>query len=303
MKTELLSTGEAAKLDIADGDLIRVKRRTPSLVYIFKHALTQEVAYKSLLRQKRALYHAYVAGAIEQLYARRIEDSYEVLAYHYDRSEDAQKAYEYLRLSGEKAIRTYFLWEAYDYFKKALAALDRLPHEDNHRQLQLEVLHLMIIPIIALGLPEDSLAFLERGVRVSKAVGDHGSMTRFYSNIGVFYMSRGNYDEGTTYTRRAFETAERIGDVDAMAQAGPDLCQDFMNAGNFRETIRVATRIIDAVDVRIIGQQRTEVRHIDDGLVERRDTARQCRLQRARDRQPAATFRLRSSPPGWTNPR
>ena len=106
----------------------------------------------------------------------------------------------------------------------------------------------MVIPIIALGLPEDSLTYLDKGVRVSKALEDHSSMTRFYGNIGVYYMNRGDYDQGTAYTQRAFETAERIGDVDAMAQTGPDLCQDFMNAGNFKETIKVATRIIDAVE-------------------------------------------------------
>ena len=72
------------------------------------------------------------------------KESYEVLAYHYDRSEDAQKAYEYLRLSGEKAIRTHFLWEAYDYFKKALGALDRLPHEENSRQPELALGHLFL---------------------------------------------------------------------------------------------------------------------------------------------------------------
>ncbi len=224
------------------------KSHYPELAFTFKHALTQEVAYKSLLRHQRARDHSHVAGAIERLNAQRIDESYEVLAYHYDRSEDAQKAYEYLRLSGEKAIRTHFLWEAYDYFKKALAALDRLPHGDKPRQQELEILHLMVIPIIALGLPEDSLVYLEKGVRVSKALDDHSSMTRFYGNIGVFYMSRGDYDQGTAYSQRAFETAERIGDVDAMAQTGPDLCQDFMNAGKFKETIQVATRIVEAVE-------------------------------------------------------
>ncbi len=246
-------TGQKEKLDasletLQEMGFIYRKNRYPELTYTFKHALTQEVAYKSLLRRKRARYHADVAGAIERLYAQRIEESYEVLAYHYDRSEDAQKAYEYLRFSGEKAIRAHFLWEAYDYLKKALGALDRLLHGDNSRQQELEVLHLMIIPIIALGLPEDSLAYLDRGVRVSTALDDHSSMTRFYGNIGVFYMNRGDYDQGTAYTQRAFETAERIGDVDAMAQTGPDLCQDFMNAGKFRETIQVATRIINAVE-------------------------------------------------------
>jgi class 3 adenylate cyclase/tetratricopeptide (TPR) repeat protein len=246
-------TGQTEKLDaglaiLQETEFIYLKQRYPELAYIFKHALTQEVVYNSLLRRKRARYHERVAGAIEQLYARRIEESFEVLAYHYDRSDDARKAYEYLRLSGEKAIRTHFLWESYDYFKKALAALDRLPDGENPRPAELEVLHLMVIPIIALGLPEDSLAYLEKGVRVSKALDDHGSMTRFYSNIGVFYMNRGNYDQGTAYTQRAFETAERIKDVDAMAQSGPDLCQDFMNAGKFGETIRVATRITEAVE-------------------------------------------------------
>ncbi len=246
-------TGQKEILDasletLQETGFIYRKNRYPELTYTFKHALTQEVAYKSLLRRKRTRYHADVAGAIEQLYAQRIEESYEVLAYHYDLSENAQKAYEYLRLSGEKAIRTHFLWEAYDYFKKTLGALDRLPHGEKPRQQELEVLHLMIIPIIALGLPEDSLAYLDKGVRVSKALDDHSSMTRFYGNIGVFYMNRGDYDRGTAYTQRAFETAERIGDVDAMAQTGPDLCQDFMNAGKFRETIQVATRIVDAVE-------------------------------------------------------
>jgi class 3 adenylate cyclase/tetratricopeptide (TPR) repeat protein len=246
-------TGMKEQLDVCLEHLqalefIYRKHRYPEPAYTFKHVLTQEVAYKSLLRQKRARYHLQVAGAIEQLYAQRLEESYDVLAYHYDRSENAQKAYEYLRLSGEKAIRTHFLWEAYSYFKKALGALDRLPHGDRRHQQQLEILHLMVIPIIALGLPEDSLAFLERGVRVSTALDDHVSMTRFYSNIGVFHMSRGNYDQGSTYTRRAFETAERMEDVDAMAQSGPDLCQDFMNAGKFEQTVQVATRIIDAVE-------------------------------------------------------
>ena len=246
-------TGHREKLDaslarLQELEFIYRKHRYPELVYIFKHALTQEVAYKSLLRRKRASYHAQVAGAIEQLYDQRLEESYEILADHYDRSEDAQKAYAYLRLSGEKAIRNHFLWEAYDYFKKALGALDRLPHGENPRQEKLEVLHSMVIPIIGLGLPDDSLAYLENGIRVSKAIGDHSSMARFYSNIGVYYMNRGDYHRGSNFTRRAFETAERIKDVDAMAQSGPDLVQDFMNSGKFRETVQVATRIIDAIE-------------------------------------------------------
>jgi class 3 adenylate cyclase len=108
-------------------EFIYQKHLYPELAYIFKHALIQEVAYNSLLRQKRARYHEQAARAMEQLYVDRLEESYEILAHHYDKSENAEKAHTYLKLSGEKAIRTHFVSEAYDYLKKALTALDRQP--------------------------------------------------------------------------------------------------------------------------------------------------------------------------------
>ncbi len=98
---------------------------SPEQAYLFKHVLIQEVAYNSLLRQKRSRLHEQIAVAIETLYPERIEEFYEVLAHHYEKSDNVDKAYEYLRISGEKASRTHFLWEAYDFFKRASKVLDR----------------------------------------------------------------------------------------------------------------------------------------------------------------------------------
>jgi predicted ATPase len=60
----------------------------PELEYIFKHALAQEVAYESLLKQRRKEIHGRIARTVEELYAHQLEEHYELLAYHYERSGD-----------------------------------------------------------------------------------------------------------------------------------------------------------------------------------------------------------------------
>jgi len=103
MKQELKS----CLLNLQELEFIYEKSMFPELEYIFKHALTQEVAYNSLLLKKRKEIHEKIAQAIENLYADRLEEFYEILAHHYSRAENMRKAYEYLKLSGDKALRNY----------------------------------------------------------------------------------------------------------------------------------------------------------------------------------------------------
>ena len=77
-------------------ELIYEKSHFPELAYMFKHALTRDVAYNSLLEQRRRELHRLVGQAIEILYADRLAEQYEVLAYHFARGEDWVKALNYL---------------------------------------------------------------------------------------------------------------------------------------------------------------------------------------------------------------
>ncbi len=70
-------------LNLQGLEFIYEKRLFPELEYIFKHALTQEVAYNSLLLKRRKEIHERIGQAIEEIYAERIEEFYEMLAYHY----------------------------------------------------------------------------------------------------------------------------------------------------------------------------------------------------------------------------
>ena len=101
-------------------EILYEKTLYPELEYIFKHALTQEVAYESLLKQRRQEIHGRVARTIEELYVDQIEEHYESLAHHYERSGNAVKAFEFLLLAGEKSNQYGAAQAAYEYLQKAL---------------------------------------------------------------------------------------------------------------------------------------------------------------------------------------
>jgi len=83
-------------------ELIYERSVFPEHTCFFKHALTQEVAYNSLLLQRRKELHCLVAAAIEELYAGRLTDFYSLLAYHYQRGEEWERALEYLQRAAER---------------------------------------------------------------------------------------------------------------------------------------------------------------------------------------------------------
>ena len=113
----------------------------PEPEYTFKHALTHEVAYASLLTTRRQALHAAAGQALETLYAQRLEDAYERLAYHYARTDNVAKAVAYLTRVAEKAARHSAHVEAISHLTQALELLQRLPAtpERNQQELSLHI--------------------------------------------------------------------------------------------------------------------------------------------------------------------
>jgi class 3 adenylate cyclase/tetratricopeptide (TPR) repeat protein len=107
-------------------ELVNERRRYPELAYMFKHALTQDVAYGSLLVQRRKELHRLVGLAIEELYADRLPEHLEMLAYHFARAEDWERALDYLLKAAEKATKAFGLRQALDLYGEALRVTERL---------------------------------------------------------------------------------------------------------------------------------------------------------------------------------
>jgi len=107
-------------------ELIYEKTYFPELSYMFKHALTHDVAYSTLLLERRRALHRIVAAAIEELYADRLPEHYEALAHHYYQGQEWQKALDYLVKAGDKATAAYANQDALDYYARALEVCERL---------------------------------------------------------------------------------------------------------------------------------------------------------------------------------
>jgi tetratricopeptide (TPR) repeat protein len=225
-------------------EFIYEKSLFPELEYIFKHALTQEVAYNSLLIRRRKEIHEKIGRAIEELYPERLEEFYEMLAYHYSKGENWEKAYRYYKLSGEKEMGNYSNWEAYHFYQEAINALKQLPDIRENKMEQIKVCLLYAIPMELLGCPEDSLQTLEEGERLAKELGDERSLARFYMALSTYYTYRGDHLLGKKYSEDSFNEAKKLQDIELMAPAALAICFSCLITGQYLEILDIAPDVI-----------------------------------------------------------
>ena len=124
--TDLGGRLEGTLADLKGLELIYERSYFPELAYMFKHALTHDVAYSTLLSERRKALHRVVGAAVEELYADRLPEHYETLAYHYYAGDAWEKALHYLGKAGEKAAAAYANQAALGFYGRALEVCERL---------------------------------------------------------------------------------------------------------------------------------------------------------------------------------
>jgi tetratricopeptide (TPR) repeat protein len=235
-------------LRLQDLEFIYEKSLFPELEYIFKHAVTQEVAYNSLLSQKKKEIHEKIGTAIEEVYGEKLEEFFEMLAHHYSKTDNFEKAYHFLKLAGDKVMRNNSASEAFDHYKDALSSLKKLPESEENTRKQLAIIHNILVPMITLGFPEGSLSILQEGERIATALDDKKSLIRFYSNMGLYLSTTGRQSEGRKYSGKAFEEAEKIQDVESIAHSGPDIVLSYAAEGDYKKAIDLGARVINMIE-------------------------------------------------------
>jgi tetratricopeptide (TPR) repeat protein len=112
-------------LTLQQEEMVRERARMPELEYIFKHELTREAAYQTLLKKERRAMHRHVAEALEHLFPQRIEEHLGLLAYHWEQSGDLERATGYLLRAGDKARLAYAHQESIEYYQRAQTMLQK----------------------------------------------------------------------------------------------------------------------------------------------------------------------------------
>jgi tetratricopeptide (TPR) repeat protein len=187
-------------------------------VYSFKHALTQEVAYESLITTQRRVLHTAAGQALEALYADRLEEIYDQLAHHYAKTEDATKAVAYLTHFAEKAARSYAHAEAVTALREALGHVEGLSLEERDRHTLALVLRLVHSLYFLGRFPEMRERLLQQQERLERLQEPRlAGPYAFWLSHALSYL--GEYEQSVHWAQRSIEIAQQYGDETTMGQA------------------------------------------------------------------------------------
>ena len=205
---ELLRDLETLK----QAELIHETRVFPELAYSFKHAVIQDVAYESLLVQRRQALHGTIGEAIEELYADRLEEQAAILAYHYARSVHQDKAVVYALLAGDRAARLYARTEATTYYEQALTMARALPLSAEAQRAQIDA----ILKLAEVGMTRQDLERdwqnAEQAHALAEALADERRLAQVLYWQGRIPYVRGDYRAAIAAAERSLAIADRLGD-------------------------------------------------------------------------------------------
>ncbi len=260
-------------LRLQRAELIREAARLPELEYMFRHSLTQESAYKTILHKQRRAYHLQVGEAIEGLYPDRLEEFAAVLARHFSEAGDP-RALGYERVAGDSAFRLYAIPEAIDHYSRALTLAGEIEIEGDvlthlflrlGRSLELQTEYTAalenyrVMEALALkrgdqsmemralaaratvraipGLeqdPQQGKALAERALVLARQLGDSRMEARIQWVFMLIENYAGRMDSGIPHGKRAVAMARELGLDELLAHSLQDLALAYMAVGELK---------------------------------------------------------------------
>ena len=223
----------------------------PEVEYLFKHALTQEVAYNSVLIERRKAWHEQTAQTLEQLYQDNVEEHYTDLAHHYSRSDNTEKAVEYLHLAGQRAVQRSANEEAIHYLTTALKRLTTLPDTPERVQREL-LLHLTLgAPLqVTKGVASPEVqATYTRARELCQQVGETRQLFPVLFGLRMFHQIGGEFLAARELGEQLLDLARREQDPALLMEAHRVVGGTLFHLGEFsaaREHLTQSLTLYDA---------------------------------------------------------
>jgi predicted ATPase len=236
-------------------------RLFPDHAYTFKHALTHEVAYNSLLQERRRVLYVGIVEALERLASDRLAevtsgaqgpwpafrrndpagrqgpDQVERLAHHALRGEVWDKALVYFRQAGEKALAQSAYREAVGYFEQALSALSHLPEQRDTHEQAIGLRLALRSALLPSGDSERIVAYLREAETLAATLDDHHRLGQVAGFLSVHFRNQGAYDQAIAAAQRALALATADEDVVLQALANLYLGAAYWPQGDYRRAI------------------------------------------------------------------
>jgi class 3 adenylate cyclase/tetratricopeptide (TPR) repeat protein len=227
----------------------------PDLEYTFKHALTHEVTYSTLLQERRRTLHGRIVGVIERLYADRLVEHVEKLGHHALRGELWDKAVQFLRQAGAKALGRSANGEAATCFEQALDALRRLPEAPERLELAIDLRFGLRNALFSLGHFGRLLDCLREAEVLAEALGDRRRLGRAFGYLAQYFTIMGDQAVAVDYGHRALALGNAIGDVSLQVVAHYYLGLAYVYLGDYRRAAESHRWNIETLSGDLLGER------------------------------------------------
>jgi tetratricopeptide (TPR) repeat protein len=229
---------EAQLRDLTQFEFVYERVDAESRTYAFRHILTQEAAYAGLLDRQRRTFHAGVGSALEALFRHRIEEVAELLALHFGRSDDIDRAVDYCILAAEKTQRRWANSDALSYFETALGRLKSAPGTKANQLRRIDVVIKQGELKLALGRHAEHLAELEQIHDIVDQTNDPRRQVAWNYWTGFLQiLTGGRADIAIGHCRQAAEIASAAGFHELDGFIASCLAQSYVVAGELQAAI------------------------------------------------------------------
>jgi class 3 adenylate cyclase/tetratricopeptide (TPR) repeat protein len=236
---------DLARLQAAE--LVYESRFLPDLEYTFKHTLTHEVAYASLLLERRVSLHAQIVEAIEKLYRDRLNEHVERLAHHSVEGRMWDRAVAYLRHAGVRAFSRAANREAVTGFERALQALGHLPDTRDRTEQAIDLRFDLRSALLPLAEFSRILGYLREAEALASELGDQRRAGLLSVYMTGHYYLLGDYDHALQFGDRALSEAEALEDFNLAVAAHAYQGQVHYVRGDFHRAAVLFRRNLDAL--------------------------------------------------------
>jgi tetratricopeptide (TPR) repeat protein len=219
----------------------------PDLAYTFKHALTHDVAYGSLLHERRRTLHARVVQAIERLNRDRLDEHIDRLAYHAVRGELWDRAVDYLRRAAAGVTRIAYQ-DAAAYYQQALDALDRLPEGRAQREQAIDLHFELGRCLYSIGHFDRAMNAYRDAERLAVGLGDEHRVARVCTGLAYLLGSEADHHGSIEAGERALVVLTRVDDPALQIWTQVGMAREHFAVGDYRRGIERASAALDTLE-------------------------------------------------------
>jgi tetratricopeptide (TPR) repeat protein len=227
----------------------------PEVRYSFKHALTHEVAYGSLLPEHRRVLHSKIVEVIERLHSDRVGEHIEPLAHHALRAQLWGKAVIYLRQAGIKIFKRWAYREAAAHFKNALHALKHLPEDRDRIEQEIDLRLDLRNALIPLGDVESILGDLREAETLARSINDRQRLGWISAYSSACFWVMGDYAPALEAAQQTRTIGLDLGDASLQVYANSALGWTYHSLGEYRHGIECASQVVEFLQGDLIWQQ------------------------------------------------